>query len=77
MYLRSPSGQTQLQGLQAGSAIQHISPQTLMNSFLVPEPDAHEREAVEQDYRRLCGLEAEKASLEQQMSDLCDTRWPA
>ena len=77
MYLRSPSGQTQLQGLQAGSAIQHISPQTLMNSFLVPVPDVHERDAVEQDYRRLCELEAEKASLEQQMSDLCDTRWPA
>lgn len=76
MYLRSPSGQAQLQGLQAGAAIQHISPQTLMSSFLVPVPDAHEREAVEQDYRRVCELEAEKASLEKQMSDLCDSRWP-
>lgn len=77
MYLRSPSGQTQLQGLQAGAAIQHISPQTLMNSFLVPVPDAHDREAVEQDYQRLCELEEKKASIEQQMSDLCESRWPA
>lgn len=76
MYLRSPSGQAQLEGLQAGAAIQHISPQTLMSSFLVPVPDIHDREAVEQDYRRLCQLEAEKASIEQQMSDLCDSRWP-
>ena len=31
-----------------------------------------------QDLRaHVAGLEAEKASLEQQMSDLCDTRWPA
>lgn len=77
MYLRSPNGQAQLQGLQAGAAIQHISPQTFMSSFLVPVPDTYEREAVEQDYRRLCELESEKAAIEQQMSDLCDTRWPA
>ena len=77
MYLRSPSGQTQLQGLQAGAAIQHISPQTLMNSFLVPVPDAHDRKAVEQDYQRLCELEKEKASIEKQMFDLCESRWPA
>lgn len=76
MYLRSPSGQAQLQGLQAGAAIQHISPQTLMNSFLVPLPDALIRLAVKEDYRRLCELEAEKASIEQQMTELCESRWP-
>lgn len=76
MYLRSPSGQAQLQGLQAGAAIQHISPQTLMSSFLVPMPSDQERETVEEDYRRLCELEVEKASLEQQMTTLCESRWP-
>lgn len=76
MYLRSPSGQAQLQGLQAGAAIQHISPQTLKSSFLVPMLEPLVKAAVELDYHRLCELEAEKAAIEQQMTTLCESRWP-
>lgn len=77
VYLRSANGQAQLQGLQAGTAIQHINPQTLMNSFLVPMPTVQEKAAVETEYLQLCALESEIASLEQKMEVLTGSRWPS
>jgi type I restriction-modification system DNA methylase subunit len=75
MYLRSAAGQAQLLSLQAGAAIQHISPQTLLSSFLVPVPQAHERTEVENDYQRLCQLEQQVANIQKQMQEITELRW--
>jgi restriction endonuclease S subunit len=75
MYLRSEAGQAQLQSLQDGANTQHISSQTLSNSFLVPVPEAQERAAVENDYLRLCQLEREIADIQQQMKEISIVRW--
>lgn len=75
MYLRSAAGQAQLQSLQAGATIQHISPQTLLNAFLVPLPTAQERQGVENDYQRLCELERQIKSIESNMQYIITQRW--
>lgn len=75
MYFRSEAGQAQLEALQAGTTIQHVSPQTLLSSFLVPMPDAQTLQAVETDYRRLCQLEEDREHLLQLMSRLVHSRW--
>lgn len=75
MYLRSEAGQAQLETLQAGTTIQHVSPQTLLSSFRVPLPDVQTLQAVETDYRRLCQLEEDREHLQQQMRRLVHSRW--
>lgn len=77
MYLRSAAGQAQLESLQAGAAVQHISPQTLLSSFLVPVPDAQEIEAVERDYQLLCQLERQAADIQKRMGEISIARWSA
>ena len=75
MYLRSAAGQAQLEALQAGATVQHVSPQSLLTSFLVPMPTAEERAAVEVDYRHLCQLEQDIERLQQQMTEIAQSRW--
>ena len=75
MYLRSEEGQAQLQSLQDGATIQHINLQTLLNSFLVPVPEAQELVSVENDYLRLCQLERKITDIQQQMNDISLVRW--
>ena len=75
MYLRSEAGQAQLESLQAGATVQHVSPQSLLTSFLVPMPTAEERAAVEADYRRLCQLEQDVERIQQQMTEIAKSRW--
>jgi len=75
MYLRSSHGQSQLEGLQVGAGVQHISPSTLMSSVLVPIPTVEEYREVREDYDRLCRLEHQVAELEGEMADLARRRW--
>lgn len=75
MYLRSEAGQAQLESLQAGATVQHVSPQSLLTSFLVPMPTAEERAAVEADYRHLCQLEQDIERIQQQMTEIAQSRW--
>lgn len=77
MYLRSQAGQAQLSSLQAGATIAHISPQTLLTSFLVPMPEAQERASVESSYRSLCEMEHQVDEIEKQMENLAASRWVA
>jgi len=74
MYLRSPHGEAQLQGLQVGTGVQHISPATLL-SAAVPVPSQKEYAAVSDDFYELCRLEEERGRLEEQMSDIRHRRW--
>jgi len=74
MYLRSPHGEAQLQGLQVGTGVQHISPPTLL-SAAVPIPTQEEYVAVSHDFYQLCRLEDERARLEEQMFDIRRRRW--
>ena len=75
MYLRSEAGQAQLESLQAGATVQHVSPQSLLTSFLVPMPSAEERAAVESDYRSLCQLEQDVERIQKQMTEIAKSRW--
>jgi len=75
MYLRSAAGQAQLEALQTGATVQHISPQSLLTSFLVPMPTAEERATVEADYQRLCQMEQDVERIQQQMADIAKSRW--
>lgn len=77
MYLRSEAGQAQLSSLQSGATIQHVSPGTLMSSFLVPLPEEQEQQTVVDDYAELCGLESKIASIGQHMSAITAKRWKA
>lgn len=77
MYLRSPHGQAQLEGLQVGAGVQHISPSTLLGSFLVPVPPFEEQEGACADFERLCRLEEQVEQLQQEITGLTQRRWPA
>ncbi|MDF3887907.1 N-6 DNA methylase [Cupriavidus basilensis] len=76
MYLRSPHGQAQLDGLQVGASVQHISPGTLMSAVMVPLPSAQTYVEIRQDYDQLCHLEHQVASLGGEMADISQRRWP-
>lgn len=75
MYLRSPHGQAQLEGLQVGAGVQHISPSTLL-AMQVPVPPLEEQRAACPDYDRLCELEDQVARLQGEIADLTRHRWP-
>lgn len=77
MYLRSKQGQAQLESLKAGSAVQHISPQSLLSSVRVPVPEREEVDAVERDYRQLCELERKVDVLSREIVTLAASRWGA
>lgn len=77
MYLRSAAGQAQLEALQAGATVAHVSPQSLLSSFLIPIPSVTEREAVEADYKRLCLLEQQVADIQKQMEEIAGQHWSA
>lgn len=51
MYLRSEAGRFQLEGLQVGATMQHVSPATLLGSFRVPLPQMEEQRLVVAEYR--------------------------
>ncbi|MFL9948940.1 N-6 DNA methylase [Paraburkholderia agricolaris] len=76
MYLRSPHGQAQLEGLQVGAGVQHISPGTLMSAVMVPLPSAQACMEIRDDYNHLCHLENQVGSLEQEIMDISRRRWP-
>lgn len=73
-YLRSAHGQAQLQGLQVGTAIQHVSPNTLL-SLALPVPTLASQEDVKQDFAELCALEEARARAELQMEEVQRRRW--
>jgi hypothetical protein len=75
MYLRSPHGQAQLEGLQVGAGVQHISPSTLMTSVLIPVPSAEVYREVREEFDKLCRLEEQVAELEGEMAQLIRGRW--
>ena len=76
MYLRSPHGQAQLEGLQVGSGVKHISPSTLLSSFQVPVPALEEQHTVCIDFEKLCLLEKEVEQLQNEISKVASHRWP-
>lgn len=76
MYLRSPHGQAQLEGLQVGAGVQHISPGTLMSAVMVPLPTKQTYIEIRDDYNHLCHLENQVASLQQEIMDISWRRWP-
>lgn len=75
VYLRSPHGQAQLEGLQVGAGVQHISPSTLMTSVLIPVPSAEVYREVRDEFDKLCQLEEKVAELEGEMAHLIRSRW--
>lgn len=76
LYLRSPHGQAQLEALQVGAGVQHISPSTLL-AMQVPVPPVEAQRQACADYDRLCELEAQVAELQGEIADLTKHRWPA
>lgn len=76
MYLRSPHGQAQLEGLQVGAGVKHISPSTLLSIFQVPVPTIEEQHAACMDFERLCFLEQEVEQLQHEISKVASQRWP-
>ena len=75
MYLRSPHGKAQLEGLQVGAGVQHISPSTLLSSVLIPVPTEETLLEVHRDYERLCLLEHQVAEIEDEIDVLTRRRW--
>lgn len=76
MYLRSPHGQAQLEGLQVGTGVQHISPSTLMSAVSVPIPSYQTSLEIRKDFISLCEFEHRKAAIEHAMSEIAWKRWP-
>jgi type I restriction-modification system DNA methylase subunit len=75
MYLRSVAGRAQLESLQVGAGMQHVSVATLLSAFRFPVPSASERDEGSQDYRQLCAFESQIAAIQGQMAELEDKRW--
>jgi hypothetical protein len=76
MYLRSPHGKAQLEGLQVGAGVQHISPGTLMSAVMVPLPSEQTHLEIQQDYERLCHLDRQVVSLKEEIAYISQRRWP-
>lgn len=76
MYLRSPHGKAQLEGLQVGAGVQHISPGTLMTAVMVPLPSEQTYIEIRQDYERLCHLDRQVANLKEEIAHISQRRWP-
>lgn len=76
MYLRSPHGKAQLEGLQVGAGVQHISPGTLMSAVVVPFPSKQTHLEIQQDYGRLCDLDRQVANLKEEIIHISQRRWP-
>lgn len=75
MYLRSDSGQAQLDALKVGATIQSVGLTTLLDSFRVPIGDESIEQAVADDYAKLCALEADISSIEQRIRDISQMHW--
>ena len=75
MYLRSEAGRAQLESLQVGAGMQHVSVATLLSAFRFPVPSVSERDEVNQDYGQLCTYESQITALQEQMADLENKRW--
>lgn len=75
MYLRSDDAMAQLQGLEVGSAMTHVPPATLLESFRLPLPAAQVRDAVQRDYLELCSDEMKIQELQEQMEARRRRRW--
>ena len=75
MFIRSPRGQAQLEAMRIGAGVPHVSPQTLLDSFLVPVPNTAELEAVQNAFETLCQMEAEIKRLEQEMEGSFKRCW--
>lgn len=74
MYLRSEHGLAQMEGLQVGTAIQHVSPNTLL-SLAVPLPTPEIQAEVRRDFDELCALEDAQVRAGIQMTELRKRRW--
>ena len=75
MYLRSPHGQAQFAALQVGGSVQHISPGTLMGSYVIPCLSIETHQEVRQEYARLCELESQVANIEAEITEIARRRW--
>lgn len=76
MYLRSPHGKAQLEGLQVGAGVQHISPGTLMSAYSVPLPSYEKCLKVRDEFRTLCDLEHQMAGIKHAMTEITWRHWP-
>lgn len=76
MYLRSPHGQAQLEGLQVGAGVQHISPGTLMSAYSVPLPSYEKCLEIRAEFAKLCDLEHQMAAIKHAMTEITWRRWP-
>ncbi len=77
MYLRSEAGRAQLESLQVGAGMQHVSVVTLLSAFRFPMPSESERDQVNQAYRQLCTFESKIADIQGQMAAIEGKRWKA
>ena len=76
MFLRSATGQAQLQSLQTGASAQQVNPTTLLRDFQVPIPDKALLAEVEAEYEQLCRLESEVLALQGEIAATAAARWP-
>lgn len=76
MYLRSPHGQAQFEGLQVGAGVQHISPGTLMSAYSVPHPSREICHQIQAEFAELCDLEHRMAAIKHAMTEIAWRRWP-
>jgi hypothetical protein len=75
MYLRSPSGLAQLEYLQTGTSVQQVNPTTLQQSFMLPRLSPAEQQQVEDDYQKICDLEAQIKKIGLEIDFLSKSRW--
>lgn len=75
MYLRSESGQAQLDALRVGATVPHISISTLMEQVLIPIGGKHKQEMVEETYVRLCHFEGDIIASQASIADISREHW--
>lgn len=75
MYLRSPEGQEQIRSLHVGTAMPHISIQSLMRAVRIPVPDKTDLLAVMAEFDKLCSLEKKIERIQFEMNEITESRW--
>lgn len=75
MYLRSEAGRAQLESLQVGAGMQHVSVATLLSTFRIPMPSDSERNEVLQDYSQLCLFDSQIVDIQGQIDGIGNKRW--
>jgi N-6 DNA Methylase len=75
LYFRSKEFELQLDALLVGAVIPHVTPDALCDAVQIPIPSPTEGAAMQENYQRLCDLEAQAEVANRRIAEIVDSLW--